>query len=143
MEKSYLPSSERLIVIGRRLETSSNRASFCLGSSSDGMAGGEAERRADGQAGGEGNQCEEETGVKKLQIRRKLSKTYHIFKRNDKYKLKITHWFEMTTTYDGPLHPQANEGIEKAVWLNPAQVREALKNSYENIKLLFEEEKVG
>ena len=36
--------------------------------------------------------------------------------------------------------PQANEGIEKVAWLNPEQVKEALNNSYENIKLLFEKE---
>lgn len=85
-------------------------------------------------------EVEEETGVDKLEITRKLQKTYHIFKRNGKYKLKITHWFEMQTTFDGMPFPQANEGIEKAVWLNPNQIKEALENSYENIKLLFEEE---
>ncbi len=87
-------------------------------------------------------EVEEETGVDKLVITRKLQKTYHIFKRNGKYKLKVTHWFEMQTTFDGIPFPQANEGIEKAVWLNPEQIKEALKNSYENIKLLFEEEKL-
>ena len=83
-------------------------------------------------------EVEEETGVKNLQIRKKLQKTYHVFKRNGKYRLKITHWFEMVTDYEGDLLPQANEGIEKAVWLNSEQVKEALKNSYENIKLLFD-----
>jgi 8-oxo-dGTP pyrophosphatase MutT (NUDIX family) len=87
-------------------------------------------------------EVEEETGVDKLEITRKLQKTYHIFKRNGKYKLKITHWFEMQTNFEGTPFPQANEGIEKAVWLNPEQINEALKNSYENIKLLFEEEKL-
>jgi 8-oxo-dGTP pyrophosphatase MutT (NUDIX family) len=85
-------------------------------------------------------EVEEETGVDKLEITRKLQKTYHIFKRNGKYKLKITHWFEMQTNFEGIPFPQANEGIENAVWLNPEQIKEALKNSYENIKLLFEEE---
>lgn len=83
-------------------------------------------------------EVEEETGVGKLKIQDKLQKTYHVFKRNGKYKLKITHWYSMTTTFDGVLTPQANEGIEKVAWLNPEQVQEALKNSYENIKLLFE-----
>jgi hypothetical protein len=46
----------------------------------------------------------------------------------------------MTTTFEGVLIPQANEGIEKVAWLNPEQVKEALNNSYENIKLLFEKE---
>jgi 8-oxo-dGTP pyrophosphatase MutT (NUDIX family) len=87
-------------------------------------------------------EVEEETGVNNLVITRKLQKTYHVFKRNGKYKLKVTHWFEMVTTFEGTPIPQANEGIEKAVWLNPEQIKEALKNSYENIKLLFEEEQL-
>ncbi|HQW68517.1 MAG TPA: NUDIX domain-containing protein [Flavobacterium sp.] len=86
-------------------------------------------------------EVEEETGVGKLKIKRKLQKTYHIFKRNKIFKLKITHWFEMYSEHEGELIPQLNEGIEKVAWLNPEQVKEALKNSYENIKLLFEEEK--
>jgi 8-oxo-dGTP pyrophosphatase MutT (NUDIX family) len=86
-------------------------------------------------------EVEEETGVNKLVVTKKLQKTYHIFKRNGKYKLKITQWFEMTSDFDGIPLGQAEEGIEKVAWLNPQQVKEALTNSYENIKLLFEEEK--
>ena len=82
----------------------------------------------------------EETGAKDLVISDKLQKTYHIFKRNGRYKLKITHWFEMRTAFDGDLVAQIDEGIEKVAWLNAEQIKEALKNSYENIKLLFEEE---
>jgi hypothetical protein len=44
----------------------------------------------------------------------------------------------MTSDYEGTLVGQAEEGIEKVAWLNPLQIKEALKNSYENIKLLFE-----
>ena len=87
-------------------------------------------------------EVEEETGVGKLAITKKLQKTYHIFKRGGKYKLKITHWFEMQSNFEGDTMPQANEGIDKAVWLAPDQIKEALKNSYENIKLLFEDEQV-
>jgi 8-oxo-dGTP pyrophosphatase MutT (NUDIX family) len=87
-------------------------------------------------------EVEEETGVDNLIISHKLQKTYHVFKRNGKYKLKVTHWFEMRTNFEGTPKPQANEGIEKVSWLNPEQVKEALKNSYENIKLLFEEEQL-
>ena len=84
-------------------------------------------------------EVEEETGVNGLSISKKLQKTYHIFKRNGIYKLKVTHWFEMQSTYDGIPIGQAEEGIEKVEWKNPEQNKEALKNSYENIKLLFEE----
>ena len=86
-------------------------------------------------------EVEEETGVNGLSISKKLQKTYHIFKRNGVYKLKITHWFEMHSNYDGIPIGQAEEGIDKVEWKNPEQIKEALKNSYENIKLLFEEYK--
>ncbi len=85
-------------------------------------------------------EVEEETGVNKLVITNKLQKTYHVFKRNGVYKLKVTHWFEMKSDFDGIPVGQAEEGIEKVAWLNQEQVTEALKNSYENIKLLFEKE---
>src|SRR5690554_268509 len=84
-------------------------------------------------------EVEEETGVTGLKIIEKLEKTYHIFKRNGKFKLKITHWYKMESSFDGIPKPQTEEGIEKAVWLKPEEIPVALKNSYENIKLLFED----
>ncbi len=83
-------------------------------------------------------EVEEETGCKNLKIVKKLQKTYHIFKRNGEYKLKITHWFEMFTDYEGPLAGQIEEGIEKVVWLKPEEIPAVLEKSYENIKLLFQ-----
>jgi hypothetical protein len=43
----------------------------------------------------------------------------------------------MTSTFEGELVGQEEEGIDQVAWLNPTQVKEALTNSYENIKLLF------
>jgi 8-oxo-dGTP pyrophosphatase MutT (NUDIX family) len=88
-------------------------------------------------------EVEEETGVNELKIVKKLQKTYHVFKRNGKYKLKITHWFEMQSTFEGTPIGQLEEGIEKVAWLKPSEIPNALQNSYENIKLLFEEEKLS
>lgn len=85
-------------------------------------------------------EVEEETGVKNLEIRRFIDKTYHVFKRNDKFRLKITYWYEMYTEFDGDLRPQKNEGIKKARWKNFEKSQKALLNSYENIKLLFPKE---
>lgn len=82
-------------------------------------------------------EVEEETGVKNLKIIEKLDKTYHIFKRNGKFRLKITYWYKMETSFMENLIPQKEEGIEKAVWVQPNQIAELLENSYENIKLLF------
>ncbi|PKQ43814.1 NUDIX hydrolase [Confluentibacter flavum] len=79
----------------------------------------------------------EETGVAGLEIIKPLETTYHIFKRNGRYKIKITYWFEMKTSFSGDLYAQEFEGITKVAWLNPEQIKEALKNSYANIKLLI------
>lgn len=79
----------------------------------------------------------EETGVAGLEITKPLDTTYHIFKRNGRYKIKITYWFEMKTSFDGKLYPQENEGITKVKWLSPKKVKKALKNSYANIQGLI------
>ena len=82
-------------------------------------------------------EVEEETGVKKLKVDKFLQKTYHIFKRNGTFKLKETHWFLMHTNYDGQLSPQCDEGIEIVEWKKESEIKKALKNSYQNIKLVI------
>ena len=81
-------------------------------------------------------EVEEETGVKGLKIVKPLPTTYHIFKRNNIYRIKITYWFKMETDYDGALFAQEDEGITKVKWLNEKKIKKALENSYANIKLL-------
>jgi 8-oxo-dGTP pyrophosphatase MutT (NUDIX family) len=82
-------------------------------------------------------EVEEETGVKELKVTRFIDKTYHILKRNGKYRLKETHWYEMHTSYDGELVPQIEEDIKKVKWKNFQKSQAAVHKSYENIKLLF------
>jgi 8-oxo-dGTP pyrophosphatase MutT (NUDIX family) len=79
----------------------------------------------------------EETGVQNLEISKYLGPTYHVFSRNGKMRLKLTHWYSMTTDYTGELIPQEKEGIEKAVWLDAKEANQALKSSYANIRELF------
>lgn len=81
-------------------------------------------------------EVEEETGVNGLNIDKFLVKTYHVFKRNGTYKLKETHWYLMNTDYNGRLIPQNEEGIELVAWKKAAEIEEALKNSYHNIKMV-------
>lgn len=85
-------------------------------------------------------EVEEETGVENLEIRRFITKTYHVFKRNGVFKLKITYWYEMYTNFNGELVPQENEGIKKAKWKNFEKSQRALQGCYENVKLLFPKE---
>ena len=82
-------------------------------------------------------EVEEECGISNLTITDALPTTYHIFKRNGKLIFKITYWFLMTTSYKGKLIPQLEEGIELVVFKNEKEQAEALKNTYENIKVLF------
>lgn len=81
-------------------------------------------------------EVEEETGVTGLEIVKPLETTYHIFKRNGRYRIKITYWFEMKTSFSGELFPQVKEGITKVKWLNEKKTQKAIKNSYANIKSL-------
>lgn len=82
-------------------------------------------------------EVEEETGVRSLEIVRELPITYHVMKHKGKLRLKITHWFEMRTDFSDMLIPQEKEDITKAEWKNFEDSKEALQNSFENIKVLF------
>ncbi|MDP6922289.1 MAG: NUDIX domain-containing protein [Lutibacter sp.] len=82
-------------------------------------------------------EVEEECGVDGLTIKQSLPITYHVFKKNKTYVLKITHWFLMHTDFKGIPSPQAAEGIGQAQFKSPSEISQALKNTYENIKLLF------
>lgn len=79
----------------------------------------------------------EETGVAGLEIVKPLETTYHIFKRNGRYKIKITYWFEMKTSFNGNLYAQEEEGITKVEWLDGNRIKGALENSYANIRALI------
>jgi 8-oxo-dGTP pyrophosphatase MutT (NUDIX family) len=80
----------------------------------------------------------EETGVSDLIVSKPLDVTLHLFKRNGKYRLKKTFWYFMLSKCTNVLNPQLNEGIEKAVWVTDEELKENLKNAYENIKVHFD-----
>ena len=84
-------------------------------------------------------EVEEETSVKDLIVKKPLPITYHIFKRNTKYKLKKTYWHLMKTSYNGKLVPQLTEGIERAVWKDKDEIQSVMKNVYINIEGLIKE----
>lgn len=79
----------------------------------------------------------EETGIKELKIGEFLKTTYHVFSRNEKFRLKVTYWYEMYSDYEGELIPEVDEGIKKVKWKDFEKSQKALQDSYENIKLLF------
>ena len=83
-------------------------------------------------------EVKEETGVKKIKVGKLAGITYHIFKRNNRYQLKETHWFFMKSSYEGTLVPEVMEEITKASWKNKDKTAKAIKKTYPNIKYLFD-----
>tara|TARA_B100000925_G_scaffold86180_1_gene61788 strand:+ start:307 stop:912 length:606 start_codon:yes stop_codon:yes gene_type:complete len=82
-------------------------------------------------------EVEEETGVENLSITKPLNTTYHIFKRNRKYRLKKTFWYLMETDYNGELTPEIKEGIEKAIWIEKKLIVSLKSEMYQNINLII------
>ena len=87
-------------------------------------------------------EVEEECGIFNLKLIKPLTTTYHIYNRNG-ITLKETHWFLMTYDYNKELVPQIEEGITEVIFKNKKAVKEALKNSYANIKLVYDTYKEG
>lgn len=82
-------------------------------------------------------EVEEECGIGNLKLIKPLLTTYHIYYQNGN-KLKETQWFLMTSNDYKTLTPQAEEGITEVIFKNKKETKEALQNSYANIKLVLE-----
>ncbi|SDR76292.1 NUDIX domain-containing protein [Polaribacter sp. KT25b] len=82
-------------------------------------------------------EVEEECSIFNLSIKKKLITTYHIYFYKG-IKLKETHWFLMTSDFDKPLVPQTEEGITEVCFKNEKEIDEALKNTFANIKLVYD-----
>jgi len=80
----------------------------------------------------------EECGIKNLVLMEFIMPTYHIYHHEKRNVLKITHWYEMFAESHQELIPQLEEGITKVSWLDTAAMKDVLKDTYGNIKLLFE-----
>lgn len=82
-------------------------------------------------------EVEEECGVTDLSITKELPTTYHMYQYKGKHIFKITHWFEMRTTFQGMLIPQLEESITKAQFIEISKLEKLFNNSYLNIKTLL------
>jgi ADP-ribose pyrophosphatase YjhB (NUDIX family) len=77
----------------------------------------------------------EETGIIKITTGEKAGKTLHIFKRNRKRYLKISHWYFMNAR-KSKLYPERREMITKAEWILP-DVFLKTKSIYAGIEALL------
>lgn len=83
-------------------------------------------------------EVEEECGVSGLKVLKALPSTYHIYELKGKEVLKHSYWYTMSTKYSGVLKPQFEEGIEKAVWANPTEIKKYMDNMYSSVRDLLE-----
>ncbi len=79
-------------------------------------------------------ECEEECGVKNLNIVKKLPSTFHIYPYKKGFALKQTHWFQMKTSYSKKLVPQLEEDINEVRWMTVQEIEKIVKpNTYKTI----------
>lgn len=78
----------------------------------------------------------EECGISHLILKKPLITTYHFYDHKG-IRLKETFWFLMTSSYKGTLTPQTEEGITEVAFKDEGEIAEAFKNTYGNIKLVY------
>ncbi len=76
----------------------------------------------------------EETGLQELEIGDFITHTWHTYRIKKKKRiLKKTYWYRMSTSEE-KLTPQAEEDIEKAVWMKPEELLAKGKLLYSSIR---------
>lgn len=80
----------------------------------------------------------EETGIKKLTVKKKTGETYHTYDQFGKHFLKISHWFYMTCPAGQEAIPQQEENITAVKCVRTKEIKEPMKNTYPSIKDILE-----
>ena len=134
--KKLLKLMPNIIAAGGKVVNSKNEILFIYRNKKWDLPKGKAERN-ENIAETALREVKEETGIKDISITKPLQVTYHIFKKNKKYRLKITYWFEMMSSNVNQLVPQLDEGITRAEWISPSEIEKIKTKCYANIRLLI------
>ena len=134
--KKLLKLMPNIIAAGGKVVNSKNEILFIYRNNKWDLPKGKAERN-ENIAETALREVKEETGIKDISITKPLQLTYHIFKKNKKYRLKITYWFEMMSSNVNQLVPQLDEGITRAEWISPSEIERIKTECYANIRLLI------
>jgi len=134
--KKFLKLFPNTVAAGGKVINSKNEILFIYRNNKWDLPKGKAERY-ENIAETALREVNEETGITDLSITKPLQLTYHIFKKNNKYRLKITYWFEMTSFNENQLIPQIEEGITRVEWISPSEIEKIKMKCYANIRLLI------
>jgi len=77
---------------------------------------------------------EEETGLRNVQLKQKLTDTYHTYDESGHHILKQTHWFLMHVSGEQQLTPQYEEQITNIEWADPSDLKKYLDNTFYAIR---------
>lgn len=83
-------------------------------------------------------EVEEECGISGLTLVEEWPSTYHTYPHKGREMLKHTHWYLMSYSGKEVPRPQTEEAINEVKFMPAAEVAEALDNTYESLKPLFE-----
>ena len=87
-------------------------------------------------------EVQEETGIDQLMLRELICITDHCYRRDGKWHLKHTWWYDMLYTDPTDLTPQTEEDITKAAWVAKSSLPPYLHNTYPSIIEVFREARV-
>jgi 8-oxo-dGTP pyrophosphatase MutT (NUDIX family) len=79
-------------------------------------------------------EVEEETGLRNVQLKQKLTDTYHTYDESGHHILKQTHWFLMHVSGEQQLTPQYEEQITNIEWADPSDLKKYLDNTFYAIR---------
>lgn len=82
-------------------------------------------------------ECQEECGIKQIELKEFLTHTYHIYSYKGEWAIKKTHWYMMESD-EKNLTPQLEESITEVAWKSKSDIPEMLTNTYQNIMDVLE-----
>lgn len=78
-------------------------------------------------------EVQEECGLKKLELKSRITTTYHTYFLKDKFILKKTKWYEMHSSSNEKLVAQKIESITDVLWVSEDNISYLTGNTYGSI----------
>ena len=82
-------------------------------------------------------EVKEETGLKKVEIKKWVGNTYHTYHEKGKFILKTSVWYLMEAFGNQQLIPQTEEDIEQMAWLSPDKWEQVFTNTFPAIRQIL------
>jgi 8-oxo-dGTP pyrophosphatase MutT (NUDIX family) len=79
-------------------------------------------------------EVEEETGLKNIELKKKLTVTYHTYDEFGKHILKDSHWYKMKVKGKQEPIPQAEEDISELKWVKKIELKNYFNNTFPSVK---------